>query len=191
MVIWGDKIGLRRFEDHLTPFDMQRLYEWSQDDELLRWSGGTPAQMGFEEFEDQVVQEQLYGPHNRRAFFIIRRDTHELIGRLGLFAIDWGKRQAELGIIIGQKEYWGRGYGRDALRTFLHHIFKTSNLERVYLFTFQDNVRAQRAFAASGFRPVRSVRRTLPDLGEFDGLEMEATRAEFMKELERARNLES
>lgn len=185
MIIWGEKIGLRRFEERLSEAEQRRVYEWSRDIELLRWSGGSRLDLTFADFQDHLDGEQRWGPSNRRAFFIIRRDNQELIGRLGLFSIDWDKRQGELGIIIGEKKNWGQGYGRDAIQTFLNYIFRTSSIERIYLFTFPDNERAQRAFAASGFRPIRVAQRYVSGIGEFDGLEMEITRREY---LEREKN---
>lgn len=186
VIIWGEKTGLRRFEDRLNEAELQRLYEWATDDELLRWSGGSRYFLGFQEFKQHFASEQRWGPVNRRSFLILRRDTRELIGRVGLFSIDWERRQGELGVIIGEKRFWGQGYGRDAIITFLRHLFRTSSIERVFLFTFEDNTRAQHSFAACGFRVVRATRRFLPDQGEFDGYEMEITRREF-EEQERGR----
>lgn len=180
MIIWGDKVGLRRFEDRLSEAEMRRLYEWSRDPEVLQWSGGSALEIPYEEFREHVEGEQRYGPSNRRAFLILRRENLELIGRLGLFAIDWTKRQGELGIIIGEKRYWNQGYGRDAITTLLQHIFRTTSLTRVYLFTFDSNLRAQHAFAAAGFRVVSRVQRVLPDIGQFEGLEMEIVRTDFL-----------
>jgi len=42
-MIWGEKTGLRRFEDRMSDAEIARLYQWSQDEEALRWSGGSPA----------------------------------------------------------------------------------------------------------------------------------------------------
>lgn len=180
VIIWGEKSGLRRLEDRLNEAELQRMYEWANDEELLRWSGGSRYKLGFEEFRQNFESEQRWGPINRRSFLILRRDTRELIGRVGLFSIDWDRKQGELGIIIGEKRLWGQGYGRDAIVTFLRHIFRTSSINRVFLFTFDDNTRAQHSFAACGFRVVRATRRFLPEQGEFDGYEMEITRGEFL-----------
>ncbi len=189
MIIWGEKTGLRRFEERLSDAELQRLYEWSRDGDLLQWSGGSRFHLSFDDFRDHIAGEQRWGPTNRRAFFIVRRDNLELIGRLGLFSIDWDRRQGELGIVIGEKKYWGQGYGRDAIQTFLRHVFRTSSIERVFLFTFENNVRAQHAFIACGFRVVRGARRFLPEQGEFDGFDMEITRREFLTDQERKLNV--
>ena len=188
-LIWGEKTGLRRFEERMTEEEMRKLYEWSRDDEVLRWSGGSPTDLSESEFREHLHAERLYGPTNRRAFLIFAREPLALIGRLGVFGIDWDKGQGELGIVIGEKEFWGRGYGRDAVRTLTHHLFTTSSLERIYLYTFAENWRAQKSFTAAGFRAVDHGRRFTPDVGEFDGVQMEFTRSDFVEEQIRQRAL--
>lgn len=179
-LIYGEKTFLRRFEDRMSDAEISRLYAWSRDTELLRWSGGAPTALSESEFRDHVRGERLYGPTNRRMYLLFVRDTLELIGRIGVFAIDWNRRDAELGVVIGAREYQNRGYGRDATRTLLHHLFTTSSLNLIYLYTFRENVRAQHAFAAVGFRVTERGPRFTPDVGEFDGVKMEITRQEFL-----------
>jgi RimJ/RimL family protein N-acetyltransferase len=193
--IGGQKTGLRPFEEPLTDLEVARVYQWSRDPELLRWSGGTPTDLTFEEFRGHLREEGRNGSVHRRAFFIVTRPfdgVHpehgrraqggELIGRIGCFAIDWGKREGELGIVIGDSANWGHGYGRDAVTTLLRHLFETTSLERITLFTFPENVRAQRCFAACGFRTLATARRFSPDLGEYNSVEMEITCREFLEQ---------
>lgn len=194
-LIWGEKIGLRRFEERMTDAEMRKLYEWSRDEQVLRWSGGSPTDLTESEFREHLHAERLYGPTNRRAFLVFAapvtesgaREPLTLIGRLGVFGIDWDKMEGELGIVIGEKEYWGQGYGRDAVRTLAHHLFTTSSLERIFLYTFADNIRAQKSFAAAGFRAVAHGRRFAPEVGEFEGIQMEMTRGDFVDQQIRAR----
>lgn len=169
----------------MSDAEIARLYDWSRDPELLRLSGGTVTELDLEEFREHVRGERLYGPTNRRMFLIFARENLELIGRTGIFAIDWNQRRAEFGIIIGERGYQNRGYGRDAVSALLHHLYTTSSLNLIYLYTFVENVRAQRAFAAVGFRVTSQGPRFTPDIGEFEGVRMEITRAEFL-ELEHA-----
>lgn len=179
-LIYGTKTVLRRFEDRMSDADIARLYDWSTDSELLRLSGGTVTDLSPGEFAEHVRGERLYGPTNRRMFLVLARDTLELIGRMGIFAIDWNQRQAEMGIVIGERAYQNRGYGRDAVHTLLGHLYSSSSLDKIYLYTFADNIRAQRSFAAAGFRVTEKAPRFTPDIGEFDSVKMELVRAEFV-----------
>ncbi len=178
-IVWGRIVGLRSFDDSLSDQEVERVYRWSRDTALLRLSGGTPTELTFKEFRDRLANDHANGFNNRRAFFVITREG-ELIGRIGCFAIDWLQKQGELGIVIGERDYWGRGYGRDAILTMLRHLFETTSLETINLFTYADNKRAQRCFAACGFRALGTARRFSPDVGEFEGIEMEITRREFL-----------
>ncbi len=180
-VLYGAQVFLRRFEERMSDAEIARLYAWSRDEELLRQSGGMKTELSQEEFREHVRGERLYGPTNRRMFLLFARDTLQLIGRIGIFAIDWNRRDAEMGVVIGERDYQNRGYGRDATRTLLHHLFTTSSLNAIYLYTFAENVRAQRSFAAVGFRVTEQGPRFTPEVGEFYGVKMEITRAEFLE----------
>ena len=184
-IIWENHVGLRSFEEPISDEEAARVYRWSRDAELLRLSGGEPTELTLEEF-----REQLRGDHqdlfdHRRMFFILARPFDsaqgELIGRVGCFAIDWTRRDGELGIVIGEPTFWGKGYGRAAVTLLLRHLFETTLLERIYLFTYPENMRAQRCFATCGFRSLGSARRFSIERGEHDGVEMEITRQEFLE----------
>ena len=71
--------------------------------------------------------------------------------------------EAELGIVIGDRDYWSNSYGYDAVITLLDYMFTEKKLKRVYLHTLEWNTRAQRCFEKSGFAPVKMVRRMLQD----------------------------
>jgi RimJ/RimL family protein N-acetyltransferase len=57
-----------------------------------------------------------------------------------------------MGIQIGEREYWGKGYGTDALRVLLRYAFDELNLARVSLSVLEGNVRAMRSYEKCGFK---------------------------------------
>ncbi|MBI4267241.1 MAG: GNAT family N-acetyltransferase, partial [Chloroflexi bacterium] len=61
--------------------------------------------------------------------------------------------EAELGIMIGDRDYWNNGYGTDIVNTLSDHAFRKTNLKRIYLKTLEENSRAQRCFQKCGFVP--------------------------------------
>ena len=178
-VFWNHRIGLRPFEDPLTDAEIEKIYRWSRDDQVLHWSGGSPTDLTLNEFRARIRNDQHDPIIHRRAFFILLRD-HAIIGRVGVFAIDAEKREGELGIAIGEPSHWGQGYGRQAIQLMLEKLFQTTELNRIYLYTFPQNIRAQHCFAACGFRALATARRFSPDLGEYDGIEMEITRNDWL-----------
>jgi RimJ/RimL family protein N-acetyltransferase len=74
------------------------------------------------------------------------------LGTLELY--DSNRREATLGIILGRKDRWGQGYGREAVAAALDYAFGRLGLQKVKLRTFSHNERAQRAFKAAGFKTV-------------------------------------
>ena len=57
-----------------------------------------------------------------------------------------------MGIHIGERDFWGKGYGTDALRVLLHYGFDELNLQRVSLSVLEGNARAMRSYEKCGFR---------------------------------------
>jgi len=74
------------------------------------------------------------------------------IGGCGYHTIEWRNRSGEIGIFIGEKEYWSRGYGTDAVRTLVGWGFNTLNLNRVFLRVYADNPRGIRCYEKAGFQ---------------------------------------
>lgn len=177
-MIHGQKVILRPYEEGFSDEELAVLYRWSQDEEVLRWSGGSPKRLTLSEFKREFEQQRTMFRADRDIFAILTMEG-KLIGRIGTFNIDPWERQAEMGIVIGAKEYWNQGYGTDAVIILLRHIFTTTDLERIYLFTYVENRRAQRCFARCGFRRIRTVRRLFLDRGSRLETEMEIWRDEF------------
>src|SRR5262249_1517838 len=76
--------------------------------------------------------------------------TH--IGAIGFHQVDWKNRTAEVGIVIGDKEWWGRGYGTDAVRALARWAIDELALNRIWLRVFEDNTRGIRAYEKVGFK---------------------------------------
>lgn len=73
------------------------------------------------------------------------------IGVIEYREINIVSRRCSVGIGIGEKAYWGKGYGTDALKALIHYLFQTMNLNRVQLDTWSGNVRAIRSYEKCGF----------------------------------------
>jgi RimJ/RimL family protein N-acetyltransferase len=140
--------------------DAEDDYDWRRDPELARYDAASPLRSSFAEFL-QSFQDELRVPSPFRRVFAVDDYDGEHIGNVMYYNIDERKGEAELGITIGRKHYWGQGYGSDIVRTFLAYLFGPCNMTRIYLNTLDWNVRAQRAFRKAGFRPCGTNRRGL------------------------------
>jgi RimJ/RimL family protein N-acetyltransferase len=125
---------------------------WFRVYETQRLLGQLPVPV-TDEFE-----EDWYDAMSRRtgrgevySFSIRTLADDELIGNCSLFDVNHKNRRAELGIVIGEKEYWGRGYGTDAMSVLLRFGFDELNLHRVELQVYDFNPRGIRAYEKLGF----------------------------------------
>lgn len=94
-------------------------------------------------------------------FAIETKETKEYLGGCGINKIDWKNSVVEVGIFIGNKEYWGKGYGTDAMRVLVKFIFEQMNINKVSLQVFSFNKRAQRSYEKVGFKVEGILRQEL------------------------------
>jgi RimJ/RimL family protein N-acetyltransferase len=138
--------------------DAEHDYIWRSDPELARLDAAYPLTMNYDRYL-KIFQDQLRYPTPGSHHFAIEVADSRFIGNCMYYDLDSVNREAELGIVIGDREYWSGAYGYDAVVTLLNYMFGEKNLKRVYLHTLEWNKRAQRCFAKCGFNPVREVRR--------------------------------
>ncbi len=169
----GRRVTLRPFSAGFTEDEIADLYRWSSDPSVLSLSGGSPLDMSLERFRIAFLAQLPRRNSESEQLFAILDESGKMIGRTGLFEIDHETGTAELGIVIGDEDYWGQGYGRDSVRTLIEHAFNDVGLKRIVLYTFADNERARRAYEAAGFKPVRELRRFSMQQGTHSELEME------------------
>jgi len=168
----GVIVTLRPYSAGFSDDDLRTLYSWARDDEVLALAGGLPLTLDFEHFKALFVTQlpRHNGPHEQ--LFVILDGAGDLVGRAGLYRLDPPLHRAELGIVIGQRDRWAQGLGRDTVRTLVRYGAEELGLTRIVLFTYPSNVRAQRAFTSAGFCAVRTVRRFSLEMGAHDVLEM-------------------
>jgi RimJ/RimL family protein N-acetyltransferase len=131
--------------------DIPTFVRWFNDPEVRKY-----IQM-YEPMSMAKEERWFESLHDRRDdfFYAIEariEDRWVHVGNAGLHQVNWRDRNAALGIALGEKGYWGQGYGRDAVRTLLRHAFHTLNLHRVELQVFAFNPRAIRCYERAGFR---------------------------------------
>ncbi len=83
-------------------------------------------------------------------FLVLLREGERAIGLCGLFGIS-DDGTAEVGIVLGERDTWGRGYGPEALRLLLDHAYGDLALSQVSLCVHAANTRAIRAYEKVGF----------------------------------------
>ncbi len=142
--------------------DAEQDYIWRSDPELASLDAAFPLTMSYDRFL-KLAQDQMRYPTPGSHHFATETLDGKFIGNCMYYDLDSVKMQAELGIVIGDRDYWSNSYGYDAVTTLLDHCFNEKKLERVYLHTLEWTTRAQRCFEKCGFTPVKPVRRMSHD----------------------------
>jgi RimJ/RimL family protein N-acetyltransferase len=141
----GEKVVLRASMRE----DMQRQWVFENDAELWFWDGHTPRPTSLESLLAHYDENGRKNDENEVSFAIEADGRY--IGHCGLHSFDAINQTCELSIEIGDREYQGKGYGRDAIQLLLRYAFNHRNLNRVWLETHSENERAIRCYRACGF----------------------------------------
>jgi RimJ/RimL family protein N-acetyltransferase len=135
---------------HIRRDDIPTFCRWFRDYEVQRLLAFDPIIPITDEAEEAWF-ESAAKSENEYHFSIRLLENDLLIGNCSLFGVNARNRSAEFGIAIGEKEYWGRGFGSDAMRVLLRFAFNELNLNRVHLDVLAYNKRAISAYVKVGF----------------------------------------
>lgn len=174
-MLQGEKVVLRA----LQRSDLEHLCRFNNDLEVELAGGGDPPwPQSLERLQAEFDAGVASGGRDGMVFAIEAGGT--LIGQCALFRLDPVARTAGLGMTIGDKNYWGRGYGRDALQVLLDYGFRLQNLRRIWLTVNATNERAIRAYRACGFQEEGRLREHVWSNGAFvDLVQMGLLRQEW------------
>lgn len=178
---------------HLTAVlreDVQRIARWLEDEEvsslwLGRYPDGTPVHLGYVPQEalktSKEAWDQVFGdPH--RNIFSIRTAAGEHIGEAHL-TVEWPLRSAEVAVLIGRKDYWGKGYGTGTMKELLRLAFEVHDLDRVWADVPEFNTAAYHMCRRLGFIEEGRLRKSRPRGGQrFDSIVMGILKGEYRPE---------
>ena len=164
----------------LEPQDVEVTVAWRNDpeirDQILSFRFPVSHVMEMDFIKRAIAGEGT----NQCVAGIVDLSDGALVGIVYLRDIDWISRHAAFGMMIGRRDRQGRGLGRRALRLMLHQAFNVLNLERIYLFVADYNVRARKLYETSGFRHEGALRHHVALDGRYyDLLVMGLLRSEF------------
>jgi len=178
-MIYGKRIRLRRDERS----DLPKFVEWLNDPEVRRYLSMTlPISQASEE---QWFENMLKHPAEEQPLGIEIKDgdNWRLIGNCSLFDFNWRTRSAEVGLLIGDKSCWNKGYGTEVMRLLLRHGFETLNLNRIYLHVAAENGGGIRAYEKAGYVHEARLRQADFREGKYcDDLIMSVVRSEWNPE---------
>lgn len=158
--------------------------KWNQDSELTRYLDARLVSLRSAKSISDFFEKELKEASPVEHMFTIRSlDDNRLLGDIGLYVTNnWGPQDAFVGIAIGDRENWGKGFGTDAMKTILRYAFTELNLRRVTLTVFEYNPRAIRSYEKTGFQHEGRLRGALlRDGRRWDMLYMGILREGWMK----------
>ena len=172
MILKGEKVILRQ----IRLSDAKRFVKWLYDPRVNKFMSGRPVSMQ----EELRWIRGLKKKKDNKAFAIDTGDgTH--IGSINLLLKPHDKK-AVLGVMIGDKRYWNKGYGTDALKTIIRYGFIRLRLHRISLEVYEYNPRAIRVYRRLGFRIEGRGREARRYKGKFyDDIVMGLLRREWFK----------
>ena len=151
-------------------------YAWETDPELARLDATPVVDVTFSQYLSDYVKELRNSIPTSQRFAVYTPDGKH-IGNCSYYNISETRGETELGIMIGNRDYWNKGYGSDVVITLVNYIFCQTNLNRIYLKTLKSNTRAQRCFQKCGFTLYAHL-----DKDGFSFVRMEINRKQWQKE---------
>jgi RimJ/RimL family protein N-acetyltransferase len=148
----GERIWLRRPQ---MP-DTHYVFHWERDDEVWRYDPHRPYSQTMRDFLPIFERNYVRG-NGRQFWFIIENEQRLPIGTITYFNVDTRTGQAEVGLGLGDKTSWGKGYGAEAIGLLVQHLFQQSSFLRLYAETAMANTPARKAFARAGFSEVGQI----------------------------------
>lgn len=150
-------LNFKKFTQEHIPF----YYEWRNNPDVAVYDQIEFLRpMSYEEV-DTWSQRMVEGP----TFLIC--DGDKPIGTCAFMGLDQRNRHAELAIVIGDMDYWGKGYGYQIMRQLLDWGFEGLNLRRLYLNVFDFNERAIALYKKCGFKEEGRLREMVYRHGKY------------------------
>ena len=173
--IEGEKIYLRGLEKT----DLKgNMFQWTNDSEVTHYMFAGTMPNSMEQVEEEYEQLAKSARDVVLAIIDKKSDTH--IGNAGIYQINYISRTGEFRIIIGEKEFWNKGYGTEATKLTVTYGFDKLNLNRVYLGVNAEHVGAIKSYENAGFVKEGTMREYIYRNGRYyDAIRMSILREEY------------
>ncbi len=130
--------------------DARNDYSWEIDPELAHLDAAPVLGASYSWYMlDYIKELETPSPNSYRLAIDTLEGQH--IGNCSYYNVNRTRGETELGIMIGVRDYWDKGYGTDVINTLVNHIFCQKHFKRIYLKTLESNIRAQKCFQRCGF----------------------------------------
>jgi len=154
---------------HLRAIDKKdanlNYLSWLQDEEITKGllTGYFPSTLTDLENYIQSVHD-----NERSIMFAICENVNDKhIGNVKIDNFDWIARTVELGLLIGDKNYWGKGIGSEVCKLTIDYVFQTLNFRKIILTVYENNPRAIDLYKKNGFKEEGCLKKHVFVRGEY------------------------
>ncbi|MGY3775957.1 GNAT family N-acetyltransferase [Helcococcus sueciensis] len=147
--------------------DLEKLNKWKNDEEIFMFLGG-----GFnpQSIDQQALWiDKIINIDDKNKRFIIEVDS-EAIGLIGLYNIHNIYQNCEIGMYIGEKDFQGKGYAKDACNLIEKYAFEYLNMRKIKIFVVDDNSKALKFWRKLGYKIVGTLEEERYIKGQFRDL---------------------
>lgn len=156
----------------------ERYLSWLNDPEVTRYTEIGTFPSTAEDLENYY--RSVIGSKNDVMLAVVEKRSGRHIGNVKLGPIHWVHRRATFGILIGEKEFWGKGMGLEATQLMVSYGFDRLNLHRMDLGVFAEHEAAVRCYEKAGFKVEGRMREDLFLDGKYrDRLRMGILRSDY------------
>ena len=160
LMILGERVYLRLMEEEDIPYKVK----WINDPEVRRTLNfDYPiSKIGTKQWLNRVSSDST-----RKDFMVCLKENDLPIGYCGLLNIDIRNSKAESYMGIGNKNYWGKGYGKEIRKLLLDYAFQELGLNRIYSYVWSKNEKMINLNKKVGFKIEGLLRADIFSHGEY------------------------
>ena len=136
--------------------DLSKCIKWLHDPEITKFLSNDIKNVTEE--EETRWFESVKRSNNDIVFSIIIRDSQEYIGNCSLNKIDWIHKTCRMGIFIGDKEFWNKGFGTLAIKVLIDFALNKIGMNKIELIVYEYNHRAMKVYKNCGFATVSTIK---------------------------------
>ena len=145
-ILQGNRLILRQ----ILPTELEEKYiDWMNDPELVQYMESRfhiYSRFDLEKYVNHINEDGssiMWG--------IYESDTLEYIGNIKLGSIDWNHRFGDIGLIIGERKSWGKGYATESILLVCDFGFHKLSLNKITAGIYENNIGSKKAFIKAGF----------------------------------------
>ena len=149
----------------LEPDDYKTSIKWRKDDEIWGMLGGAKYFVS-EAYEKKWVEDSIFNSKEIK-LAVCEKESNKYIGNVYATNIDLINRSCTSHVLIGEHDFWNRGFASEAYRLLLEFLFYERNINRVQAFVLESNVASMKMHQKAGFKIEGTLRKSVFKNGKY------------------------